>query len=408
MSAFDSSGSPRLPRNVKVLGCVSLLNDVASEMIYPLLSTFLINVLGGSKTWLGIIDGTAESISSFVKLWSGWRSDRGGGRKWLVVAGYSLAALARPLTAVIAFPWQLFGIRVADRIGKGIRTPPRDALIADSTEPEIRGRAFGFHRGMDHLGAAIGPLLAAAFLWWRPDAMKELFLLTFVPGVLVVVLLLFGLRERKKTTTVIADDPFKPSKTTSVSIGSLTLRPFDRSFRLYLLALIVFTLGNSSDLFLLTRASELGVAAWLLPILWCMFGLVKSGGNMFAGRVVDRIGPRPMILFGWLFYAGIYLAFGFATAAWHIWALFVAYAIFYAMTEPAEKTLVANLVGSEHRGLAYGWFNCAIGIATLPASLMFGVLYQTFGAIVAFGSGAGLALAAAIMLARLPKEARRR
>jgi len=393
-SATDSSVSPRLPRNVKVLGWASLLNDVSSEMIYPLLSNFLINVLGGSKAWLGIIDGTAESISSFVKLWAGGRSDRGGGRKWFVVAGYSLAALARPLTAVIAFPWQLFGIRVADRIGKGIRTPPRDALIADSTQPEIRGRAFGFHRGMDHLGAAIGPLLAAAFLWRWPDAIKELFLLTLVPGVLVVVLLLFGLRAPKTAAA--------PKER-----HTWTLRPFDRGFRLYLLALIVFTLGNSSDLFLLTRAGELGVAAWLLPILWCIFGLGKSGGNVFAGRVVDRVGPRPMILFGWVFYAGIYLAFGLATAAWHVWILFVAYAVFYAMTEPAEKTLVANLVGPEHRGLAYGWFNCAIGIATLPASVLFGVLYESFGengALVAFGSGAGLALAAAILLASLPRR----
>jgi MFS family permease len=304
---------------------------------------------------------------------------------------------------------------MADRIGKGIRTPPRDALIADSTRPEIRGRAFGFHRGMDHLGAAIGPLLAAAFLWFWPGAMRELFLLTIVPGVLVVVLLLFGLREKrseeKGTEVVFGSGDRKTAngsaKTTSVPVRTWTLRPFDRTFRLYLIALIVFTLGNSSDLFLLTRASELGVATWLLPILWCMFGLVKSGGNMFAGRVVDRVGPRPMILLGWLFYAGIYLAFGLATAAWHVWVLFVAYAIFYAMTEPAEKTLVANLVGPEHRGLAYGWYNCAIGIATLPASVMFGVLYESFGkngAIVAFGSGAGLALAAAILLARLPRQ----
>jgi MFS family permease len=390
----DSSEPPRLPRNVKVLGWASLLNDVASEIIYPLLSSFLINVLGGTKAWLGVIDGTAESVSSFVKLWAGGRSDRGGGRKSFVIAGYALAALARPLTGVISLPWQLFGIRMADRIGKGVRTPPRDALIADSTQPEIRGRAFGFHRGMDHLGAAIGPLLAAAFLWRWPGAMRELFLLTLIPGVLVVVLLTLGLRAAKS----------EPAPRERLA---WTLRPFGRSFRLYLVALIVFTLGNSSDLFLLTRASELGMATWLLPILWCMFGLVKSGGNMIAGRVVDRVGPRPMILFGWVFYAGIYLAFGLATAAWHVWILFVAYAIFYAMTEPAEKTLVANLVGAEHRGLAYGWYNCAVGIATLPASVLFGALYESFGengALVAFGSGAGLALAAAILLAFVPRS----
>lgn len=391
----DPSKSTRLPRNVKILGCASLLNDVASEMIYPLLATFLIGVLGGTKTWLGVIDGTAESISSFVKLWAGSRSDRGTGRKWLVVTGYAVAAITRPLTGVIAFPWQLFGIRMADRIGKGIRTPPRDALIADSTPPPIRGRAFGFHRGMDHLGAAIGPLLAAAFLLRWPNAMRELFLLTLIPGVLVVVLLMVGLRKPK--AVAVPKEQF-----------TWTLRPFDHSFRLYLLALILFTLGNSSDLFLLTRASELGVANWLLPILWCMFGVLKSGGNIFAGKIVDRVGPRPMILWGWVFYAGIYLAFGLANASWHVWALFVAYAVFYAMTEPAEKTLVANLVGAEHRGLAYGWYNCAIGIATLPASVLFGVLYQSFGkhgALVAFGAGAGFALLATILLAAIPRGA---
>jgi MFS family permease len=390
----DSSASSRLPRNVKVLGWASLLNDVASEIIYPLLSSFLINVLGGTKAWLGVIDGTAESISSFVKLWAGGRSDRGGGRKWFVVTGYAVAALARPLTGIVAFPWQLFGIRMADRIGKGVRTPPRDALIADSTPPEIHGRAFGFHRGMDHLGAAIGPLLAAAFLWCWPGQLRELFLLTLIPGVLVLVLLVVGLRMPQRAAA--AKGHF-----------TWTLSPFDRSFRLYLVALIVFTLGNSSDLFLLTRASELGIATWALPILWCMFGVLKSGGNMFAGRAVDRVGPRPMILWGWVFYAGVYLAFGLATAAWHVWGLFAAYAIFYAMTEPAEKTLVANLVGAEHRGLAYGWYNCAVGIATLPASVLFGVLYQSFGrygALVAFGSGAGFALAAAILLAFVPRS----
>jgi MFS family permease len=402
-----ASTPPRLPRNVKVLGWASLLNDVASETIYPLLPTFLLSLPGGTKAWLGVIDGTAESISSFVKLWSGGRSDQGGSRKGLVLLGYALANLVRPLIGLIWLPWQLFGIRMADRIGKGVRTPPRDALIADSTQPEIRGRAFGFHRGMDHLGAAIGPLLAAAFLWLWPDAMRTLFLLTLVPGALVVVLLLFGLREQRGgdagATTTSHDSQTKPS---SVAVHSWTLRPFDSSFRLYLLALVVFTLGNSSDLFLLTRAAELGVVKWLLPILWCMFGVLKSAGNMFAGRVVDRVGPRPMILLGWVFYAGVYLAFGLATAAWHVWILFVAYALFYAMTEPAEKTLVANLVGAEHRGLAYGWYNCAIGIATLPASVLFGVLYQSFGgngAIVAFGSGAGLALLAAILLAFVPR-----
>ncbi len=392
----DSPAPRRLPRNVKLLGWTSLLNDVASEMIFPLLPTFFLSMLHGNKAQLGVIEGAAESVSSLLKLWSGGRSDRGGGRKRFVVFGYGLANLARPLMGVIVLPWQLFAVRFADRIGKGIRTSPRDALIADSTKPDMRGRAFGFHRGMDHLGAALGPLAAAAVLGFWRDApqpiieswLRYLFLLTAVPGVLVVILLVFGLREPATATPVMQRPP-------------LTLKPFDRRFRLYLAALAVFTLANSSDAFLLVRAGELGVTTWLLPILWSVFHVVKSGGNMLGGRLVDHVGPRPMILLGWVYYAGVYLAFALATEVWQVWALFVAYAIFYAVTEPAEKTLVANLVGQENRGLAYGWFNCAVGIATLPASLIFGALYQTCGPLVAFGSGAGLALLAAILLARL-------
>lgn len=387
-----SSASQPLPRNVKLLGWASFLNDVASEMVYPLLPKFLLEVLGGNKFWLGVIEGAAESISSLLRPWAGGWSDRAASRKKFVVFGYSLAALLRPLLAVITAPWQLFGVRIGDRIGKGIRTPPRDAMIADSTAPEIRGRAFGFHRGMDHLGAAVGPLLAAAFLWFWPGELRTLFLWTLLPGVLVVILLWLGLREPKR-----GEQQSKPR-------GTWTLKPFGRNFRLYLAALAIFTLGNSSDAFLLVRAGELGVATWALPILWTVFHLAKSGGNMLAGRLVDRVGPRPMILLGWLFYAGIYAAFALAASAWQIWVLFLAYAVFYAVTEPAEKTLVANLVGPEQRGLAFGWFNFAIGIATLPASLMFGALYQAWGPLAAFGTGAGLALVAAAMLARLDRS----
>lgn len=399
----------RLPWNVKLLGWTSLLNDVASEMIVPLLPKFLIDVLGGSIFQLGIIEGTADSFSSLMKLWSGARSDRGGRRKGFVVFGYALAGLVRPVIGLIIAPWQLFAVRLADRTGKGIRTSPRDALIADSTAPVIRGRAFGFHRGMDHLGAAIGPLLAAALLWLWAGAPNEsvetvlrcIFLLTLVPGVLVIALLVFGLREPDvKTRPAVAPD----DATTGRGSMGFTLRPFDRRFRLYLLALVVFTLGNSSDMFLLVQASKLDVATWLLPILWCGFHVIKSGGNMLAGRLVDRVGPRPMILLGWLLYAVVYLAFALATAAWQVWVLFVAYALYYAMTEPAEKTLVANLVRPEHRGLAYGWYNCTVGIATLPASVVFGELYQTFGPLAAFGSGAGLALLAAVLLAAIRSE----
>jgi MFS family permease len=375
-----------LPRNVKVLGLASLLNDIASEMIFPLLPNFLLTVLLGNRFYLGVIEGAADSVASLLKLWSGGRSDRAGRRKGFVLFGYSLAALARPLIGVIVAPWQLFVLRVGDRIGKGVRTSPRDALIADSTDPAIRGRAFGFHRAMDHLGAAIGPLLATGFLWLWPGELRTLFLLTVLPGLLVVALLIFGLRE-----TITARPAKEPLR--------LTLKPFDREFRLYLLALAVFTLGNSSDAFLLVRAGELGVPVYLLPILWCAFHVAKSTSNLILGPAVDRFGPRPFLYLGWLLYAGVYLAFGLATTAWEAWAFFLAYAFFYGLTEPAEKTLVANLVGGDRKGLAYGWYNFAIGIATLPASLIFGALYQVYGALAAFAWGAALALVAVALLA---------
>ena len=282
-----------------------------------------------------------------MKLWSGGRSDRGGGRKRFVVFGYALGNLVQPLIGVIWRPWHLFVLRIANRTGKGVRTSPRDAMIADSTPPEIRGRAFGFHRGMDHLGAALGPLLAAAFLWFWHDApadvfetsLRHLFLLTAVPGVLVVLLLWLGLREPAVPLPV--REPTTPKRPATALAGGVSQRfppatrsrafsshhttpiaafPFDRRFRLYLVALVVFTLANSSDAFLLVRAGQLGVAVWLLPVLWSMFHVIKSGGNMLCGRLVDRVGPRPMILLGWVYYAGVYLAFAFAAAQWHAWA----------------------------------------------------------------------------------------
>jgi sugar phosphate permease len=398
MSQPASDRNPSLPRNVKVLGLTSLLNDIASEMIYPLLPYFLITVLQGNKVWLGIIEGAADSIASLLKLWAGGRSDQAGSRKGFVLTGYLMTTLSRPLIGVIVAPWQLFLIRITDRLGKGIRTAPRDALIADAADPKIRGRAFGFHRAMDHVGAAVGPLLMAGLLLMWPNALETIFLWTIVPGLAVIVLLVFGLRETPATTP-----PKEKLK--------LSLAPFDRNFKLYLVALVVFTLGNSSDAFLLVRAGELGVPKELLPVLWCVFHVVKSAGNFTLGYAVDRFGPRPFLMGGWLFYAAVYLAFGLVTeetGAWTPGVFFLGYAIFYSLTEPAEKTFVANLVGAERKGLAYGWYNFAIGIATLPASLIFGFLYHRFeSAMVAFGWSAVLAIAAVLILTMVRNQAKK-
>jgi MFS family permease len=389
--AAEQLPADSLPRNVRVLGFTSLLNDIASEMIYPLMPQFLIGVIGGSKLDLGVIEGVADSTASLLKLWSGAWSDRAGRRKGFVVFGYALAALSRPLMGLATAPWHLFAARTADRFGKGIRSAPRDALVADSTPAAMHGRAFGFNRAMDHLGAAIGPLLASAFLLAWPGRLRMLFLLTVIPGLVVVCVALLGLQEQ----------PAVMKK----NAPQLKLAPLDARFRWFLVALVVFTLGNASDAFLLVRAGELGVPVAWLPILWCAFHIVKSSGNAVAGRVTDRIGSRPMLLAGWVVYAAVYLAFAFATTAWHVWALFLTYGVFFALTEPAERKLAAALAGEEKKGLAFGWFNFALGVAALPSSLIFGWIYEAYGAVAAFGWGAALAMLAAGMLtlvSRLP------
>lgn len=381
----------KLPRNVRILGWTSFLNDVASEMIYPLLPQFLIMVLGGNKFHLGIIEGTAESIASFNKLWVGAWSDRSGKRKTFILFGYSVAAIARPLIGIVTEPWQVFAVRIGDRIGKGVRTSPRDAMIADSTAANLHGRAFGFHRSMDHLGAAMGPLLAAAFLWFYPGELRSLFILAGLPGILALLLLIFGLREQDAI-------PIAEPRSLSKKEQLVPLKQFDYRFRLYLLSLLTFTLGNSSDAFLLVRAGELGVPVYMLPVLWCAFHIVKSVANLYAGSLSDRIGAKRPIVIGWLAYAAIYLGFGFASHAWQAWGLFLAYGFFFAITEPAEKKLVVQLVSEQRRGLGFGWYHFTLGIAALPASLIFGWLYQTYGSHTAFGVGALLALISAMLL----------
>ncbi|MBS0264173.1 MAG: MFS transporter [Planctomycetes bacterium] len=364
-----------LPRNVKVLAVASLFNDIATEIVFPLLPSFLLTVLHGNKFSLGAIEGAADSLASLLKLWSGSLSDRLGNRKRFVFTGYALASIVRPLIGLVTHPWQLMAIRLTDRFGKGLRAAPRDAVIASSTDQTNRGWAFGFHRAMDHVGAAVGPLLATLFLYFFPDQLRTLFLLTLIPGLCVVVLIGLGLREPAQTA-----EP-RPAST-------LSWAPFDRNFRLFLAALVIFNLGNSTDSFLLLRAEELGLPKLYLPALWSVFHIAKSLANLYLGRLVDRQGPRRLLYAGWGVYALVYLGFGLATSVWEVWVWFLVYALYYGLAEPAEKTLVAHLAGPHRRGLAYGWYNFAIGLTMLPASLLFGAIYQTFGAVAAFTMGA--------------------
>ncbi len=388
--ADASPAEPRtaLPRTVRVLAWTSFLNDVASEMIYPLLPTFLLHEIGATRTALGAIEGVADSLSSLLKLWFGALSDRLSRRKTFVVAGYAVAALVRPMIGFAALTWEVFAARAGDRAGKGMRSAPRDALIADSTPATMRGRAFGLQKTYDHLGAALGPLLAFVLLRFWIDDLRTLFVLTIIPGVLVILLVMWGVRE----TPVVASDKPRPRL-------SLQLKPLGRPFRGYLAALLVFTLGNSSDIFLLIRAEEVGIPTEQLPLLWCSFHIVKSFGTHLAGRAVDRLGSRPLILSGWTIYAILYAAFAVASAPWQVWVMMSLYALFHALTEPAEKTLLVGLVPADQRGLAFGWYHCTVGLGALPASLIFGAIYERLGPFAAFGWGAALALLATLVLA---------
>ena len=376
----------RLGRNVLALSAVSLLTDVASEMTYPLLPVFLATVLGASATSVGVIEGAAESTAALLKLASGWWSDRVSRRKPLVLLGYAIASLIRPLIGVAQSVSQVLAIRVTDRVGKGIRTSPRDALIADSVDPAIRGRAFGFHRASDHAGAVIGPLLAFAILRWSRLDLRTVFLLTAIPGALAVLTLLFGVREVPREMQ--AQGPAADLRV-----------PLGRRFWAYLGVLLLFTLGNSTDAFLLLRAGQLGVAPALVPILWAMLHVVKSASSTPGGALSDRLGRKPLIVAGWLVYAAVYFAFGRAWATWQIWALFAVYGLYFGLTEGVEKALVADLVPADRRGAAFGWYNLAIGLAALPASLLFGALWDRWGSATAFDFGALLALTAAVGMA---------
>jgi MFS family permease len=376
--------------NVLILGLVSLCTDISSEMIYPLLPLFLTKVLGGGPAFLGLIEGVAESTASILKLVSGIMSDRVRRRKKLVLWGYGISALARPLIALAASPLAVLFIRFSDRVGKGIRTSPRDALIADSVDPAFRGKAYGFHRSLDNAGAIIGPLIATLLLTWFVSDLRTVFWLSAIPGGVAVLLIILKVREVETGSHRKGDGSF------------LRILPGGR-LRTYLLILLLFTLGNSSDVFLLLRAGQLGVTQARIPLLWTFFNLVKMVSTMPFGALSDRIGRRRVIISGWGVYALAYLGFAFATTELHIWLLFAFYGLFYGLTEGVEKALLADIADPSERGAAFGWYNCAIGIGALPASLIFGVIWQRLSPHAAFGFGAFLACLAAVLLLFLVK-----
>src|SRR4029079_18462399 len=324
--------TPRLSRNVYALTAVSFFTDVSSEMIYPLLPAFLTLTLGASASFIGAIEGAAETTAALLKLASGWWSDRVQQRKPLVVAGYAIASIMRPLVAIAQSATQVLGIRVADRVGKGIRNSPRDALIADSVDPSIRGKAFGFNRTGDHTGAVLGPLIAFVLVQWRHVDVRTVFWWAVEPGALAVLTVLFGVREVSRNEDSARAVPI-----------DLT-QPLSGRFWAVLGVILLFTLGNSTDAFLLLRAQQLGVPVALAPILWAFLHVVKSGSSTPGGALSDRVGRAPTLLAGWLLYAAVYFGFARADAVWHAWALFGIYGVFFGLTEGTERALVSDLV----------------------------------------------------------------
>ena len=390
----DPHPRPRLGRNVLALGVVSFLTDVSSEMIYPLLPVFLTVVLGADAAFVGAIEGAAETTAALLKLASGWWSDRVRRRKPLVVIGYAIASIARPLVAIAQSATQVLAIRVSDRVGKGIRNAPRDALIAESVDPSIRGRAFGFHRAMDNAGGVLGPLIAFAVLTWHFAELRTVFWLAAIPAVLSVIVLIAFVR----------DVPRAAVEPTPGSTGLDLTQPMGARFWKVLGVIFLFTLGNSTDAFLLLRANQLGVPVALAPILWAALHVVKTASNVPGGVLSDRVGRRPTLIAGWLLYAVVYFGFARASVAWQAWALFAVYGVFFGLTEGSERALVADMVSLERRGTAFGWYNLAIGLGALPASLLFGVVWDRASAPAAFVMGASLALAASVGMTLVGKK----
>jgi MFS family permease len=388
-----------LPRNVWAVTATSFLTDVSSEMVFNVLPLFLLNVLGVRTASIGLIEGVAESAASLLKVASGWLSDRIGVRKWLAVGGYGLSTVSKPFL-VLARTWPaVLLVRFADRVGKGVRTAPRDSLVAASVGEEHRGLAFGLHRAGDTAGAALGILIA----WWvvrrlqtgslelTGPAFRALVLISIVPAALAVLVLAIGARE------------VQAQGDRSILLG-LTWSGLSPRFRWFLLAVGLFTLGNSADAFLILRAQSIGMAVERVLLVILLFNVVYALVSGPAGQLSDRLGRFRMLLAGWVFYAFVYLGFAAVSRSWQVFALFAAYGLYYGLTEGVARALVADLVNLGQRGTAYGVYHSVVGVLALPASLLAGLLWQGagrwhgFGPAAPFLFGAGVAVAATALL----------
>ncbi len=395
----------KLPRNVWAVGFTSLFMDISSEMVLNILPLFLANVLGVQTSIIGLIEGIAEATSSILKMFSGWLSDKLGGRKWLAVAGYGLSALSKPFF-YIASSWGLIaGVRWVDRIGKGIRTAPRDALVADSTTKETRGLAFGFNRAMDKAGAVLGLLIAALVVWLAQantlelskNTFQKIVLISLVPSFLAVLSIAIGAKD-----VAVKGQREAPK---------ISLKKMGKPFSTFLVIVSIFTLGNSADTFLILRAQNLGISVTGILIMLAVYNLVVTLIATPAGSLSDKIGRRRLIIGGWLLYALIYFGFGLAQTAWQVWLLYITYGLYFGLAFGTANAMVADLVPENMRGTAYGTYHAVIGLMAFPSSFIAGILWQGIGNWSGFGPsmpfffGGTMALIAAILMAFwMPKE----
>jgi len=372
-----------IKKNVFVLGLVSLFTDVASEMLYPVIPIFLTVVLGAPMVVVGLIEGIAESTASLLKVITGWYSDKTGRRKPFVLCGYGLSAISKPLIA-FAYSWPLvLAARFMDRSGKGVRTSARDALIADSTESAHRGRSYGLHRTMDTIGAVLGPLIAIVMLHLTDNNYRLLFLVAFIPGLISILLVTFFVSERRRT----------PNAKISFKISQ-----FGTDFKVFLLISVIFAFGNSSDVFLILRAQDLGFSVSAVLLCYIVYNIVFALGAFPAGIVSDRVGRRDLMLWGFLIFATVYMGFALTPGNLYIWPLFVIYGLYAALTDGIGKAYVIDLVPVDKRATALGIYHAATGIMMLFASIVAGLLWDIFGASIPFIYGAATAVIAAVLL----------
>jgi len=378
-----------IPRTVWVLGFVSLLTDISSEMIHSVLPLFLVSVLGANVLTVGIIEGIAEATASALKVFSGALSDYLGHRKGLAVFGYGLSTFVKPLFAVASTPTGVLIARFGDRIGKGIRVAPRDALVADSTNPEVRGAAYGLRQSLDTIGAFLGPLAAFALMTASTNNFRLVFWLALIPGFLAVALLTVGVSEPiTKQTQVSRSNPLQWE----------ALRSLGQKYWVLAAVALLFNLGNSSNAFLLLRAEQIGISASLIPLTLMVMNMAYSFSAYPIGILSDRLGRFGLLVGGFLLYALVYLGFAFVQAPWQAWGLFALYGLHLGMSKGLLLALVANSIPTNLRGTAFGFLNLAVGLALLPASLLAGGLWQTLGAEATFIAGSFFAIAAVLLL----------